>query len=129
MQTEFELYLGPDLWASGNWFLPMQPSSSWVGNLQSRNSSGGPGDVNDVQMEFGNDVQPLSGWLTVRARIVVGYGTWFADYKPLTWYVDEPTDWHSGLARWVFPAVARDDIRGFNPIPESRWTLTARRLA
>lgn len=126
MQTEFTLYNGPDLWASVDRFFDLRPATHFASQLLPRNAGCRGADYYEVQF-WTDDAVPVAGWLTVRARVILNGGYIWAPEKPLSWYVDEPTDWHSGIARWDFPGQPSYDESP--AIPPLRWALTARRSA
>jgi hypothetical protein len=125
MQTEFELYNGPTLWARRDIYVPMDKPGNYATVLVPIDAF--PAARFEVMLAVDSDAYPLDGWMTgVRAQLVIE-GSTFGTYKPLTWFVDEPTDWSSGICRWAFggaPAFGK-----FPATPPARYALAVRRSA
>lgn len=130
MQTEFTVYRGPELWARIDTWVHLVPGVAFAVQLSPVHPDAREWNAYDVHGDTGScDLDITAGWVTIRARIVINGGSeLFTDLKPLTFYVDEPTDWHSGIARWGVPGRPADP-RGMPAVPPARWTLTARRTS
>jgi hypothetical protein len=129
MQTEFTVYRGPELWARIQTWLPLAPNMAFTVTLRGEHPDAREWNNYEVNGDMAADLDITAGWVTIRARLVINGGSeLFTDLKPLTFYVDEPTDWHSGIARWDVPGRPADP-RGIPAVPPARWTVTARRAS
>lgn len=126
MQTEFEIYNGPTLWARTDVYVDFRPGDNYsvkvtpIDSVQTARF--------EIMLNLSIDALMLDGgWMTgARAQLVID-GSTFGGWKPLIWFVDEPTDWSSGICRWSFggaPAFGH-----FPATPPARYALAVRRSA
>lgn len=65
---------------------------------------------------------PIPGWVTCKAMLTVD--NYSMDWLPLSWYQGEPTDWTTGMARYLQPDQYD---RAGKLVPGPTWILSARR--
>lgn len=88
------------------------PETTWMVHVPARSNS-----MEEFCVEFYPevpDVAGMAGWLVASCRFIFPQAGFYGERKPIHWYIDEPTDWFSGLARW--PAQ-----------PACSWTVGVRR--
>lgn len=71
------------------------------------------------------DAAPEDNWASFIARLQIdGYNM---GSLPLSWYVGEPADWSSGVARYPESEGFRDPANPHGPSMRGVWSLHARR--
>lgn len=67
------------------------------------------------------------GWPTGRVRLQID--NWWSDLAPMTFYVGDPTDWPSGLARFRVPSENWAAEAAEPYAPGHVWTVALRRFS
>jgi hypothetical protein len=71
--------------------------------------------------------EQYEGWTYARARLDINGGMYYGTDKPIAWYTAEPTDWASGIVRWVFPPMQTPANGTGIPTPPVTYSTLIRR--